>query len=176
MNTIKSNTIKWRTSSTNIFYLRTTRNMHTAIRINKFVPRMHGTLFVFLELDQKGGCRYSDPGMLRNGHADLLGHSIGWTSNGVWSEMKFRFNVTDRIGMMWIMMILVNYVMMMHGLWCWWCLIYNVDIQWWCWWYICQFSLAAVHLKMRWSLFWACAMWGPSSVNNTQISHCFDIF
>jgi hypothetical protein len=95
-------------------------------------------LFIFLlELDQKGGCRYSDPGMLWNGPADLLGHSIGWTSNGVWSEMKFRFNVTDRIGMVWILMILVNYVMMMHGLWwCWWSLIYNVDKQWWYWWYI----------------------------------------
>ena len=30
--------------------------------------------------------------------------------------MKFRFNVTDRVGMVWILMILVNYVMMMHGL------------------------------------------------------------
>jgi hypothetical protein len=37
-----------------------------------------------------------------------------------WNEMKFRFNVTDRVGMVWIQMILVNYVMMMHGLWwCW---------------------------------------------------------
>jgi hypothetical protein len=89
-------------------------------------------LFVFLELDQKGGCRYSDPGMLWNGPADLLGHFIGWTSNGAWSEMKFRFNVTDRVGMVWILMILVNYVMMMHGLWwCWWSLIYNVEKQWW---------------------------------------------
>jgi hypothetical protein len=33
-----------------------------------------------------------------------------------WNEMKFRFNVTDRVGMVWILMILVNYVMMMHGL------------------------------------------------------------
>ena len=30
--------------------------------------------------------------------------------------VKFRFNVTDRVGMVWILMILVNYVMMMHGL------------------------------------------------------------
>jgi hypothetical protein len=29
-------------------------------------------LFVFLELDQKGGCRYSDPGMLWNGPADTV--------------------------------------------------------------------------------------------------------
>ena len=36
-----------------------------------------GSLFVFLELDKKGGCRYSDPEMLRNGPADLLGHFIG---------------------------------------------------------------------------------------------------
>jgi hypothetical protein len=36
-----------------------------------------------LELDKKGGCRYSDPGMLWNGSADLLGHSIGRTSSGV---------------------------------------------------------------------------------------------
>ena len=54
-----------------------------------------------------------------------------------WNEMKFRFNVTDRVGMVWILMILVNYVMMMHGLWwCWWSLIYNVEKQWWYWWYI----------------------------------------
>jgi hypothetical protein len=36
-----------------------------------------------------------------------------------WNEVNFRFNVTD----------IVNYVMMMHRLWwCWWSLIYNIDI------------------------------------------------
>jgi hypothetical protein len=30
--------------------------------------------------------------MLWNGSADLLEHSIGWTSNGVWCEMKWNFD------------------------------------------------------------------------------------
>ena len=47
-------------------------------RIKTFAMNIFSrSLFVFLELDQKGGCRYSDPEMLRNGPADLLGHSIG---------------------------------------------------------------------------------------------------